>query len=704
MALIGTLRNKMGKFVVGIIAVAIMAFVLNDLFGTGTGTLFGTNTNYIGEIAGDDIFIEEYQAAIQERENNYILNFGRRPGETEMNLLRQEAWELLISRHAIQPQFDKVGVAVTEDEIWDMIQGRNVDQSIRSSFVDEVGNFDRSSLISYLQQLDVLPIADEQRIRWEYFRSSLGPGRERIKYENLLIKTNFITSAEAEKDYHLQNDVAEVNYLYIPYFAISDSAVTVTDSAIEEYYREHSHEYESEHTRSLNFVTIPVIPTREDSLVVAEEMERIRADFETTTEDSAYAYINSDGATPYERYSIANLPANLNEQRDELVPGQIIGPFLSNGFYNVTKIVDIEKDTTYTAKASHILVSWTEDTPAAKAEAREKAQGILNDIKEGASFAAMAREYGEDGTASSGGDLGWITSGMMVAPFEDAVFGARTTGLLNEVTETEFGYHIIDVTVVKDNTYYAVASVEREIIPGNDTQNEAYRKADNFANEVNNLNEFNELAASENLRVFTANSLLSTAQNIINLGQARRVITWLFRDASVGSVSEVFDLGDRYVIAIMTNEVEKGIKPLRIVREEIIPSAKNKLKGDKIISQLSPTNGSFSQLALAFGTDAVIDSTSNLRISAESISSIGVDAKAIGVAFSLNDGQRSAPIAGENGVFIIHMESKTVAPAIGDYTMFATQALQTRNNYVITNIGTAIKEVSDIEDLRYKFY
>ena len=153
MALIGTLRNKMTKWVVGFVAVAISAFVLNDLFGNGPRSVFG-NENTVGEIAGSTITLEEYQAAIQERENNYILNFGRQPGERERPLLQQQAWDLLIAQKAIKPEFEKLGVKVTADEIWDMIQGKNVDENVKASFVDSAGNFDRARLMQYINQFN----------------------------------------------------------------------------------------------------------------------------------------------------------------------------------------------------------------------------------------------------------------------------------------------------------------------------------------------------------------------------------------------------------------------------------------------------------------------------------------------------------------------------------------------------------------------
>jgi peptidyl-prolyl cis-trans isomerase D len=211
MALIGTLRTKMTKWVVGAVALAMGAFIVgSDLFGSGPRSIFGGNSNAVGEIAGHTVSLEEYQAAVQERENNYILSFGRQPGERELPTLRQQAWDLLIARKAIVPQYEKVGVEVTSDEVWDMIQGKNVDENVKSSFVDSAGNFDRTRLIQYLQSVNAMAPNSEARIRWDVFKADLMPARARIKYENLLIKSTYVTDAEAEKDYHVQNDVAEV--------------------------------------------------------------------------------------------------------------------------------------------------------------------------------------------------------------------------------------------------------------------------------------------------------------------------------------------------------------------------------------------------------------------------------------------------------------------------------------------------------------
>jgi peptidyl-prolyl cis-trans isomerase D len=157
MALINTLREKMTKWVVGAIALSMGAFIVgSDLFGSGQNSIFGGQDREVGEIAGNSISLDDYQFAIQERKNSYILNFGRQPGERENATLEAQAWEMLINRNAIQPEYEKVGIRVTADEVWDMLQGKNMDEGIKTApaFTDSSGRFDRARLISYLKQID----------------------------------------------------------------------------------------------------------------------------------------------------------------------------------------------------------------------------------------------------------------------------------------------------------------------------------------------------------------------------------------------------------------------------------------------------------------------------------------------------------------------------------------------------------------------
>lgn len=700
MALIGTLRDKMGIVLVIFIFVALAAFILGELL-TNNSVLF--NENEVGEINGHTISVEEFQSAVEERKANYILNFNREPGEREMTTLRQQAWDLLIARYAIAPQYEEVGIAVTDAELVDMISGTNIDPNIRQAFINqETGEFDRGMLGNYINQLKTMAPGSEGRVRWDLFQRDLKPGRERIKYENLLLKTAYVTKAQAEREYHLQTDVAEIKFVYVPYYAVSDSVASVEDKDLRAYYDENKERFKTEHTRSMKYVTFSLAAAPQDSSDLREDIRDIAQEFAKSEDDSIYAVSNSESQGAFQSYNLSNLPTFIKPE--DLKEGNVIGPIIDQGSYKVAKVSDVYEDTIAYAQASHILIKWDEDTPAGRRAAREKAQRILREIRNGADFAEQAREHGTDGTAANGGDLGWMYSGQMVKPFENAVFRASRPGLLNELVETEFGYHIVKVTNVKDNTAYRVGIIEKLIGPSDATANEAYRRAETFAANLSDVDEFEEKAKTEGLNVFEAANLTAGERRVGTLGDARQIVQWLFRDASQGEVSQVFEFQDQYVVAVMTDETEEGYRPLEDVRTEIMPEVRKEVKGAAIIEKLKEAKGTLEETANAYGNDAGVYSSSDLKLSSNTLPTAGFDPKAVGVAFGLGDGERSDPFRGENGVLIIELQNKTIAPEIADYTAYNTAILQDYQQRAGFNIAEAIKDHAEIEDERYKFY
>lgn len=702
MALIGTLRNKMGTWVVVFVFVAISAFVLGDLF-SGNSNILSWGQRNVGEIAGKEITIDEYQSAIQERVASFYMSNGVEPNESQMVGIRQQAWDLLIARYAVTPQFEKVGIEVTNEEVTDMISGRNIFDGIKQSFVNqETGEFDRAQLGNYLNQLQSMPPTSEQYIRWQLFQKDLKPSRERIKYENLLLKSNYVTAAEAEREYHLQNDVAEAKYLYIPYHAIPESEAGVTDKDYEDYYNRHKERFKTEGSRDMKWVAFAVQPSSEDSLAVREHLDRAVNEFKNSTNDSIYASNNTDGENPFATYHTGNVPPFIPQ--DQLTEGNVIGPVLEGETYYVAKVTRVFNDTSYAARARHILIRPADDSDAAKKAALDQARTILKDIRGGADFAAKAREFGTDGTASRGGDLGWFSTGQMVAPFEKAVFGASKAGVLPEVVETDFGYHIVEVTEPKTNKAYKIAIVEQQILPSDASLNDAFRKAEVFAAGLSGVSEFEQRAKENNLPVLEAKNVLAGDRRIGALGDARQVVQWLYRDASEGEVSEVFDLTDQYVVAVMTNEIKEGYRPLEQAKAEIKPEVVKIAQGRKITEKLKGSSGTLEEMAQSFGADANVYSNSDIRLNSNALPTVGFDPKVVGAVFAVADGKRSEPIQGENGVVIIEVQNKTVAPSLNEYATFKEQLAQNSFNLSSMNILEAIREEADIEDERYKFF
>ena len=116
---------------------------------------------------------------------------------------------------------------------------------------------------------------------------------------------------------------------------------------------------------------------------------------------------------------------------------------------------EANKDELVRVRARHILVDTEE-------EARE----ILAQLQAGEDFAALAQEYSQDGSAASGGDLGFFGKGQMVQPFEDAAF-ALAEGEISDVVQSQFGYHLIKLEERQEPEFSDVEeSLRQQLIKG----------------------------------------------------------------------------------------------------------------------------------------------------------------------------------------------------------------------------------------------
>jgi peptidyl-prolyl cis-trans isomerase D len=698
MALISKIREKTA-LVVGFVALGLFLFIAADVF-TSSGGLFGQQEANVGEIAGQDVSIQEYQQAIEEIKYNFTVNTGRNPSEREMMSIRQQAWDKMIADIAFTNQFEELGIQVTEDELVDMVQGNNITPEIRQAFSNpETGEFSRDQVLNYLASLPQLPA--QQQVAWQVFENNLKTGRRRIKYDNLLAFTDYVTTQEAQNQYMAENTVAEVKYLYVPYYAISDTAISVTDAQLNSYLNEHADEYQVEEGRAVRYVSFSVAPSADDTAYFMQEMDQLRLNFVNAANDSSFAAINTDGTgQAYATYAPGELPAQL--QNIDMQEGDVYGPFTSNGLYTLYKVSAITDDTVSYAKASHILFKTEEE--GSEAQARQQAQDVLNQLRNGADFAELAREYSEDVTASRGGDLGWFPEGRMVQEFEDAIFSRDQAGLIPRLIKTDYGYHIIQVTEPPTSQVYKIASVQRELYPSDATRDESYRRSEFFASSVDDVESFMAQAQEDSINVNTAEDIRSTAQTIRGLGDARQVVRWAYNEASLGDVSPVFELEDAYVVAVLTEVTEEGTAELEDVRDELEAKVKAEMKGEQIAEQLKGLSGTLEEIAEAFGPDANVYSSSDLNLGSNTLPNVGFAPKAVGKAFALGEGEVSEPIEGENGVVMIQLEALTEAGEIADYSSYKEQLAQQARQRTTFNISEAIREFAQIEDQRYKFY
>ena len=362
----------------------------------------------------------------------------------------------------------------------------------------------------------------------------------------------------------------------------------------------------------------------------------------------------------------------------------------------------------YTVRASHILINADKNAPdSVKAAARKRAEGILAQIKGGASFEAMAQQFGSDGTAQQGGDLGYFkNNGGMVKPFENAVFGYSGTGLLPGLVETDFGYHVVKVTEAKTNTRYKLAAVNRTIAPSQATMDEVLRKADAFASANDTKDKFEAaLKKDKSLLMLRADKIQEGATGVNNLQNARDIVRWAFNnDTKIGDVSEVFQNDNQYVVALETGSTSKDAVKVDDFRDELTARVRGDLKAEQITKKLGGISGTLEQIAQKYGAGALVETVSDLTLAQGVLTSAGADPTALGKAFGLKVGQKSKPFKGEAGVFVMETTKSTPAPAIADLTMYKNSAKMMAAQRTSFYINEAIKENAKVVDNRAKFY
>ncbi|MBT28184.1 MAG: hypothetical protein CMO01_00885 [Thalassobius sp.] len=698
MSIINSIRNKSGLLLI-VIGVAMLAFILGDLFSRNF--LSQGNERIVGEIAGEEIPFEEFSREFDEFRQNYEMNIGRALTEQELPGIRQQAWNQLVFKKAYFKEFEKLGLAVTDEEMIDMIQGNNIDPSWASLFTNpETGEIDRNNIRSFLQNIESVP--PQSQAFYINFERNLRPNRLRAKYENLLAETYFATDAEAKKEYEAQNSKADVRYAYVPYSTIPDSAVSVSESEMRDYYNDHKKEFDSDATISLEYVTFPIQPSDMDLEAIKEELEDLKTPFANTQNDTAFTAANSETNNNFIVAKPNSLPQGLNI--GDFEKGKVFGPVKDGDFYKLYKVLDIVNDSVAYAKARHILIKTGDDKDAAKA----KATKILNDIKGGADFAQMAAANGEDGTKSRGGDLGWFDENAMVEPFGKAVFNAKSTGLLPSLIETDFGYHIIEVTHTKIYDNFNLAVIEKEIAASDDTRSEVYRRTGAFAVDRTKENFISASEADSSLIRYQALNINKNSRSINNIYDpgVRTIITWAFREAEVGDVSETLELEDQFVIALLTEKTEDGISSFESVKNSIKTKLAKEKKKEQILAKMKGLSGTLDQIKDGYGSGATIGQATAISLNTTSLPSVGFAPKAIGQIFKMETGQTSEPIADENGVLVVEVDQMDKASEIAEYSLYKDQ-IQSKYgniNQVSAKIAQAMNEFAEVENDIYKYY
>jgi len=234
-------------------------------------------------------------------------------------------------------------------------------------------------------------------------------------------------------------------------------------------------------------------------------------------------------------------------------------------------------------KVRHILIESSGDDDQEKLTFTEE---LMEQLRGGADFAEMAARHSNDpGSSEDGGDLGWVNRGVMVQPFEDAVFTAQKDELIGPV-RTEYGYHIILVTEVRGGEEATFEEVRGQV-------EKAYRQQQ--AEEI--YYDYHERLAD--LSYETPDSLVPVAEA---LGLEIKETDWITRNSRLpaldspkalnvafsddvlqqGNNSDVIDLSTTEAAVLRVREHrERTIRPFDSVQEQVRQKAAKSLAADK---------------------------------------------------------------------------------------------------------------------------
>ena len=700
MATLEKIRNRAGVLVAVVIGFALFAFILGDILGSGT-SLFSNTQFEVAEIGGTSIPYQELQRKIDNLSEIYKMNSGEASLTTEVyESIYEQAWQQLVNEYVMQKEYDKLGILVGSDELFDMVQGTNIHPIVRQIFTDpNTGMFNQEALLNFLRNMNDDP-SGSSLAYWLFVENEIIGERKAVKYNGLLEKGLYVTPLQAKYAFLETNKRVDFDFILQNYTTVADTLVSISEKEIKDYYKKNKDDFQQEHTRDIEYVAFEILPSDEDDRDSKQWIDGMVEEFSTVQEVKQFTNLNSD--TPYDvtNYGFGELSDEINNFMFNARVGDVYGPYFENGAYKIARLAEINflPDS---VRARHILIQPTEAISQEQAEV--KADSLLNLIKRGANFDLLAIEHTTDnGSRFNGGDLGWFPEGMMVKPFNDACFAARKGDKF--IVETQFGYHVIELTDrAADVKKVQVAVLTREVEPSTATYQRIFMQASSFAGANNTYEKFQNAVVEEGLSKRIANNLLPADNTIAGLESPREMIRWAF-NSKEQSVSQVFEISNKFVVATVSKVREKGTKPLADVKDDIELILRKDKKAEIIKAELmNEKNAGSSMEQIAMKRNLNVESALEISFSSFSIPNAGIEPKVIAYATSMEEDKISEPIAGENGVYLIRV-TNIEEPEVADYTM---EKNRLRSNFA-SRVGfeayEALKKIADIKDNRAKFF
>ena len=716
MAVLQKIRNK-GVLLVTCIAVALFLFVIGDALRGGE-VLVAQSKQQVGDVYEKEVSIQDYQKMIEELQTYYeVVTQKSSFSEEELNRIKDEAWQTYVQNTLIKTECDKLGIAVADEEIANIIQ-TGASQMLQTPFFmnEQTGTYDYTALQSFLSEYKKMKdtgsqVPDVYEKIYKYYIFVQKAIRNQLlmsKFQALTANCFISNPIEAKSAFEGRNNESEIILASVPFSSVSDKDIVVTDEEIKSKYNENKEKYRMyADTRDVKYISVKVTPSAEDKDAAEKNINEVYE--KLSTADNTLSLTNvvrtNLSLIPYNDIfkSKDAFPLMIASMLDSVSVGETFKPkydAMTNTYYTF-KLIDKKMQADSVLFRQMVVVGNDAN------DIKLKADSILNVLKSGSDFKAIAKKFNQTGDSS------WIASAHFqngTLDADNALYITTIYGMKageNKKIELSNGNTIILQVLEQKNIIekYNVASVVKELKFSDDTYTSEYNKFSSFVAANTTAEAIKENAEKAGYRLLPLNDVTNSAHNIANIANTRDAIKWMFDEAEEGSVSPLYECGhnDNLLIVVLDKVNESGYRDINKVKDILTNEIKNEKKAEKILAELSNVK-SIENASKA--SNVKIDTVSHISFALPTfVSATNASEPIIGALASKTDaGKFVAPTKGNNGVYMFKVLSKSKTAEKFDEVTEENTLSNTAMRNATNNIINDLYIKADIKDNRYKFF
>ena len=706
MSVIQRIRDKYAAVVIAVIALSLIAFILMDAF-VGRNRGMSSRDGSVGKINGQNISRGEFEKKISLMQSMY----GQQAPPREQ--LTANVWEQNINEVLMQQEYDKLGLQVSNKELNDLLFGDNPPQWLSQQFKDpQTGEFKVNEAKDYFKQIKKQKNNPNlEMFEQGYLMPTINQALQ-TKYMSLISNSTYVPKWMAEKSFADQNSIARISYVTVPYSSITDTTIKATDDDVKAYMNKHKEMFKQDDAvRSVSYISFSASPSSADTAKALEAVNNLKNDFATATDPEAYlGRVGSE--LPYlNGYTLGSkIQVPYADSIKRLADGQMYGSYIDGPNYAYAKMIG-RRMMPDSVKVRHILVKMGDNGQVTFPDSLAKARidSIEYAIKSGADFNALVLKSSDDqGSKNTKGEYTFSSqqfANLSKEFAEVAFYGNTGDKKIVKVENSKYsGYHYIEVLEQKNvELAYKIAYLAKAIDASQETITNANNLASQFAATSRNKKSFDENATKQKLQVQTIPEIKQNDYQVQGVGENRSFVRWAY-EGKVGDVSEPFEVGDKYVVGVITGISEKGLMSVTKARPTAEQAIINEKKAQRVIESKFKSGATLEAIATTAGV--MVMTADSISFAQPFIPNVGNEPKVTGAAFNKAlQGKISEPIAGNTGIFVVKGESisanaNTAMTAADLRKQMESQQKQMGGYRSIE----ALKKAANITDNRFEFY